>query len=378
MSKSLGNVVRPLDDAGALRHGRVPLLPAARDGLRPGRGVQRSRAGHATQRRSRERARQPRQPRARDAAALLRGRAAASRPDAARSGAARGVRRGRAASSMRTSNSSPSIAASRRVWRALDHANKYVIETAPFTLAKDPAQRPRVGAILHELCEALRVTAQLRRARSARDVARVSLAQLGFPGARLDALDLPWGTAFAPGHATQRARGALPPRRAPADVTRRSSTRTATSPSRSSTPTVTRCWRAPPRPASTTVVCVGATGAVERNAPSRGARGRSTTAGRRLRHRRHPSRTTRERPTTTLSPRCATFRPRTRDRRASARPDSTTTTTTRLARRNARRSRGTVALARALGPATGRPRPRGARRGRRRCCAPSGPRTSAA
>src|SRR5207253_9960030 len=40
------------------------------------------------------------------------------------------------------------------VWRALDHANKYVVETAPFTLAKDPARRPRVGAILHELCEA--------------------------------------------------------------------------------------------------------------------------------------------------------------------------------------------------------------------------------
>src|SRR5207245_928101 len=41
------------------------------------------------------------------------------------------------------------------LWRALDQANKYVSETAPFTLAKDPARRPRVGAILHELCEAL-------------------------------------------------------------------------------------------------------------------------------------------------------------------------------------------------------------------------------
>ena len=47
------------------------------------------------------------------------------------------------------------------LWRALDHANKYVVETAPFTLAKDEAALPRVGAILHELCEALRVTAQL-------------------------------------------------------------------------------------------------------------------------------------------------------------------------------------------------------------------------
>ena len=45
MSKSLGNVVRPLRHAGALRHGRVPLLPAARDGLRPGRRLQRGGAG---------------------------------------------------------------------------------------------------------------------------------------------------------------------------------------------------------------------------------------------------------------------------------------------------------------------------------------------
>ena len=47
------------------------------------------------------------------------------------------------------------------IWRALDHANKYIVETAPFTLAKDPATQPRVGAILHNLLEALRVTAQL-------------------------------------------------------------------------------------------------------------------------------------------------------------------------------------------------------------------------
>src|SRR5262249_23875408 len=29
------------------------------------------------------------------------------------------------------------------LWRALDHANRYVTETAPFTLAKDPPRRPR-------------------------------------------------------------------------------------------------------------------------------------------------------------------------------------------------------------------------------------------
>ena len=47
------------------------------------------------------------------------------------------------------------------IWRAADRANKYIVETAPFTLAKDPSARPRVGTILHNLLEALRVTAQL-------------------------------------------------------------------------------------------------------------------------------------------------------------------------------------------------------------------------
>jgi methionyl-tRNA synthetase len=47
------------------------------------------------------------------------------------------------------------------LWRAIDHANKYVVTTAPFTLAKDPGQRPRVGAVLHHLLEAARVAAVL-------------------------------------------------------------------------------------------------------------------------------------------------------------------------------------------------------------------------
>src|SRR5215470_14550422 len=47
------------------------------------------------------------------------------------------------------------------VFRATNEANKYITETAPFTLAKDSAQMPRVGAVLHNLLEALRVAAQL-------------------------------------------------------------------------------------------------------------------------------------------------------------------------------------------------------------------------
>jgi methionyl-tRNA synthetase len=87
------------------------------------------------------------------------------------------------------------------LWRALDHANRYVVETAPFTLAKDPARRPRVGAILHELCEALRVTAQLVEPFLPETAARL-LALLGLPPAHARALDRAWGTAFPPGHRT--------------------------------------------------------------------------------------------------------------------------------------------------------------------------------
>ncbi len=168
-------------------------------------------------------------------------------PSAARPGAARGVRRRRAASSMRTSSSSPSIAALEAVWRAIDHANKYVVETAPFTLAKDPAQRPRVGAILHELCEALRVTAQLLDAVPARDVGAARRAAR-LPGNAAGRARPAMGHGLRSGSRDER----LPRRSSHASSCRPtdpcSSTRTATWRSRSSTPTATRCWRAPPRP----------------------------------------------------------------------------------------------------------------------------------
>ncbi|MGB8685547.1 MAG: class I tRNA ligase family protein [Candidatus Binatus sp.] len=45
------------------------------------------------------------------------------------------------------------------IWQALDAANKYIVTTSPFTLAKDPAQLPRVAQILANLVEGLRVVA---------------------------------------------------------------------------------------------------------------------------------------------------------------------------------------------------------------------------
>ncbi|HVN27103.1 MAG TPA: hypothetical protein VMT64_01380, partial [Candidatus Binataceae bacterium] len=45
------------------------------------------------------------------------------------------------------------------IWQALDTANKYIVATAPFTIAKDPAQMPRVAQILANLLEGLRSVA---------------------------------------------------------------------------------------------------------------------------------------------------------------------------------------------------------------------------
>lgn len=87
------------------------------------------------------------------------------------------------------------------VWRALDAANKYIVQTAPFTLAKDPAQQPRVGAILHNCLEALRVSAQLL-APFVPETAERLRAALALDEARFADLDLAWGTAFATGHRT--------------------------------------------------------------------------------------------------------------------------------------------------------------------------------
>ena len=45
------------------------------------------------------------------------------------------------------------------IWQSLDAANKYIVATSPFTLAKDPNNLPRVAQILANLIEGLRVIA---------------------------------------------------------------------------------------------------------------------------------------------------------------------------------------------------------------------------
>ena len=71
MSKSLGNVIRPLEMKARFGMDAFPLFLAARDGVRPGRQVLRGGAGDADQRRSGQQSRQSREPRAGDAAEIF-------------------------------------------------------------------------------------------------------------------------------------------------------------------------------------------------------------------------------------------------------------------------------------------------------------------
>jgi methionyl-tRNA synthetase len=47
------------------------------------------------------------------------------------------------------------------IWGAIAVCDKYIVETAPFKLWKQDGMQPRVGVILHTLCDALRHTARL-------------------------------------------------------------------------------------------------------------------------------------------------------------------------------------------------------------------------
>jgi len=87
------------------------------------------------------------------------------------------------------------------IWRGIDAANKYIVETAPFTLAKDEGKRARVGAILHNCLEALRSAAQLLVPFLPETAERLRVA-LAIDETRFADLDLAWGRAFPPGHRT--------------------------------------------------------------------------------------------------------------------------------------------------------------------------------
>jgi methionyl-tRNA synthetase len=82
------------------------------------------------------------------------------------------------------------------VWQALDAANKYIAATAPFTLAKDPGQLPRVAQILANSMEGLRVITDLLEPFMPVTAERLS-AMLHVDCA---IAGKPWGAGFTAGH----------------------------------------------------------------------------------------------------------------------------------------------------------------------------------
>ena len=95
------------------------------------------------------------------------------------------------------------------IFHATNQANKYITETAPFTLAKDAASLPRVGAVLHNLLETLRVAAQLLSPFLPDACAKI-FALLNLPAEQIRDYDLPWGKAFTPGHQVQKPQPLFP------------------------------------------------------------------------------------------------------------------------------------------------------------------------
>jgi methionyl-tRNA synthetase len=88
------------------------------------------------------------------------------------------------------------------LWRAIDRANKYITATAPFTLVKDPAAKPRAGAVLHHLVEGLFVTAVLLRP-FLPDTAQRILELLDLPSDAALPSGYEWGAAIRDGHVTR-------------------------------------------------------------------------------------------------------------------------------------------------------------------------------
>lgn len=82
------------------------------------------------------------------------------------------------------------------IWSALDHANRYIVQSAPFTLIKDAEKKARVGEVLHHLLEAVRTLARVLAPFMPETVIQLrDLLALGDDG-----LHAPWGQGFAAGH----------------------------------------------------------------------------------------------------------------------------------------------------------------------------------
>ncbi|MRR36170.1 methionine--tRNA ligase [bacterium] len=93
------------------------------------------------------------------------------------------------------------------IWEVISAGNKYIDESAPWTLAKDPAQKERLGTIMYTLLEAQRVVHTLLSAFMPRTAAK-ALGYLGCTEASRDE-DLAWGK-LAPGTQITKAEALFP------------------------------------------------------------------------------------------------------------------------------------------------------------------------
>lgn len=92
------------------------------------------------------------------------------------------------------------------IWAALDHANRYIVQTAPYTLIKDPGRQARVGEVLHHGLEVVRATSRLL-APFMPDTARELRGLLAIDEAESAA---PWGHGLAAGHRINPPRNLFP------------------------------------------------------------------------------------------------------------------------------------------------------------------------
>jgi methionyl-tRNA synthetase len=85
------------------------------------------------------------------------------------------------------------------IWKAVAASDKYIVEMAPFKLWKNEADRPRVGAILHLLLDGLRHLARLIAPAMPETSAKIAAMVASEPGRLCDGAP-PWRRTYAEGH----------------------------------------------------------------------------------------------------------------------------------------------------------------------------------
>lgn len=82
--------------------------------------------------------------------------------------------------------------AMREIWQLISRANKYIDESMPWALAKDPAQKERLNTVLYNLAEVLRIVAILVSPYIPHTSPKI-YAQLGLKATEFNLKDAAWG-----------------------------------------------------------------------------------------------------------------------------------------------------------------------------------------